>query len=292
MPQTNRGRSIMAKKKIEENVDLLDKLDIETAEPIKDNGGILIDETPKSEPKPGDVIKLGGTEEPEMTDPRWSDFVLLQLQDNEKDAEGHPKVNGLRRVAQLLIGPIIKSEAKVVQAPDYIPNCPDRFGIMCPAVVEHTIVVLNVNRLPDGVVSPYEMKFTEVGDVHKGNCDIDFLRHASSTASTKAESRALRKLLLLNNVISSEETTLVPIEESAIDGNITPTQINFIKTLCIRNDINVMKYINAGKEKYKQIIDIPHGTAIKMVEHLSGLFNDQKKIDPSIKGYDPKWENS
>ena len=48
---------------------------------------------------------------PDYLSPEWSDFVLSQFNKDEL-SDGAPNVHGLRRVAQLLLGPIVS--AKVI----------------------------------------------------------------------------------------------------------------------------------------------------------------------------------
>src|SRR5688500_6009345 len=64
--------------------------------------------------KPED-IKLEAVSHTLPTNPEWSDYVLSQLTDNEKD-NGSPRVDGLRRIATKLLGPF-SSHTEVVQAP-------------------------------------------------------------------------------------------------------------------------------------------------------------------------------
>lgn len=224
--------------------------------------------------------------EPTMADPKWSDFVMKHFEDDELDENGRPYIHGLRRVVRLLLGPIKASIARVVQAPSFLPG--DRFPQLQVATVEHTIQLLML-RVEHENLKPYEMTFTETSDVYFGNADPMVARHPSATASTRAEGRALRKALGLDRIITAEEATKVPLEDSGVDGTISETQVKFIDNLCRKNNVNVMKFVTMGKVKYSQITDVPFGVALKMVEHLSGLQNDQSRITDDIRGYDPKW---
>jgi hypothetical protein len=221
--------------------------------------------------------------EPKMTDPEWSDFVMSQFADNETSLDGNPFVAGLRRVARKVLGPVITSRSRIVQAPSLLPGGDTRLQ---PAVVEHTLIFL-CTRVESGMAA-YEMEVTDVADVYFGNCEGEYARFASSTAATRAEARAYRKALLLNRV-AEEEKTLVPLEDAGVDGCITKTQINFIDILCKRNNVNVMKLVNSGKKKYDDIKEVPSTTGAKIVEYLSGLQNDQTKVTEAMKGYDGTW---
>ncbi len=231
--------------------------------------------------------------QPSMSDPRWSDYVLSQFTDEETDDEGHPYVHGLRRVARLLIGPVLKSYPITKQCPTFVPGPDgttlqgaDGRTVLQPAVVEHRLVMLNCIR--EEGASPFEVEVGDVADVYFGNCEPFFARFPTAVASTRAEARCYRKLLLLRKV-SAEEVTRVPIEEASVDGFIVPSQISFLNILCQRTDIDAMKFINMGKTKYPSVDRVPHAVAIKMVEHLSGFQNDPGKIPESVRGYKKDW---
>jgi hypothetical protein len=233
------------------------------------------------------VPKSDTPEEPRMDSPEWSPWVMRHFAEDELDRDGNPMVHGLRRVARLLLGPVLYSGAHVCQAPSYAPGF-EKLGILQPAVVSYTVKILM--RRPDDLVEPYEVTFEDAADVYFGNTDPDYAKHPTATASTKAEARCLRKALQLRNV-SAEEKTLVPTFEAAQDGMIIPTQINFLNVLCHRNNINLMKFVNMGKTKYNRVEDIPYGTAALMVEHLSGFQNDPTKVPDAIRGYDKNWRD-
>lgn len=220
-----------------------------------------------------------------MTDPKWSEYVMREFEEDELDPNGRPFVRGLRRVARKVLGPILESRAKVIQPPQLSTG--EKTALMHPATVEYTVKFLWC-RLEPGMDSAYQVYFTDCADVYFGNTDPDFARHASATAATRAEARCLRKALQLKG-IAAEESTLVPLEESSPTGGITPTQVTFVDILCQRNDINVLKYIGSGKHKFEKITDVKFSVAQQMMEHLSGLQNDRTKIKPEWKGYDPNW---
>ena len=209
-------------------------------------------------------------EEPSMTSPEWSDFVLRQFTEDELDNDGRPLVAGLRRVARLLLGPILSSEGKVVQAPQLLNNF-EKLGFLQPATVEYRVVILMSRDVPDSM-GAYQVTFGDAADVYHGNCDADFARHATAMAMTRAEARCFRKALQLKGIASEEKTT-VPSIEAALDGMITPSQMNFLNVICHRNKIDIMKFINCGKKKYDSVYNIEAGVAAKMVEHLCTLEN-------------------
>lgn len=233
-----------------------------------------------------DDVQTDAPDEPKMTDPEWPAFVMRHFSENELDQDGSPRVHGLRRVARLLLGPIIESVVIPVQAPTLLPQL-EKLGMLQPAVMAYRIKILMCKDL-DPNQPAYETTFADVADVYHANTDPDYARHPSATAATKAEARCLRKALQLSGV-ASEEKTLVPTLDADPNKKITPEQINFLNLLGRRNNIDIMKFINSGKTKYSNVEDIPFGTALKMVEHLSNLQNDSSKVQADIKGYKADW---
>ena len=152
-------------------------------------------------------------ERPDVNSRDWNEYVLSHFGPDEL-ADGNPTVDGLRRVSGLLLGPIISGVAKVIQSPN--PQNDNR------CVVEYTCTIMCGESL---------LTQTSVADCYPGNCDHRFAVYSSAIAETRAEGRSLRKLLKLRKVIAAEEAGLVPLEETGVNGKITPTQMNFIETL-------------------------------------------------------------
>jgi len=261
---------------------------LENCEPQDDSA--LLETVADLEPDEQEEEKAPVQEAPTMTDPAWSDYVLSKFQPDEVDNEGNPFVAGLRRVARLLLGPIIESTCQVITAPHVLVDEVSG-GKLSVATVVYKLKFLwcRPEDLAEGQ-GAIKVKFSDVADVFYGNTELEFARYPCSTAATRAEARCLRKALQLQRVIAAEEKTKVPLEESGVNGVIAPSQVQFIVALCKRCDISVLGYINAGSRKYKSIDDVPHGTAAKMIQHLSSLQNDPTKIPDDVKGYDPNWK--
>lgn len=248
----------MPRKKAVENEAVLDEFDLSHAE--EDSPLLDIEDLPEVE----DDVQI----RPLMTDPEWTAYVMSHFQDNEKNKDGHPYVSGLRRVARLLIGPILSSKAKVIQPAVYVGESKSRLDV---ATVEYEIAFACSQDTRHTSGSAYTVIYSDCAECSIYNTDPQFARFPVAMASTRAEGRCLRKALQLQGVVCAEEVTVVPVEESGVDGGIVPTQITFINSLCNRLKIDVMKYINSGKKKYKSIEFIDYGTADKMCEHLSEL---------------------
>lgn len=176
-------------------------------------------------------ISSGGLD---MTSPEWQEYVLKQFQPNEL-YNGHPNVRGLNRIVQKLVGPIVGRDLTTVQS----PNSQNGY---C-ATVEYAIRVVGKNGV--------EYVAASVGDASRENCKYPFSLHLSPMAETRAEARAIRKLL--NLFVASAEEVDVPKDqpEWLLKNNIvTDSQLNLINKWGKRTDVNLPKLL-ASKEIQK-----------------------------------------
>lgn len=232
-------------------------------------------EPTEDEPVINDVIedvRLSEDIRPSMSHSEWSNYVMKQFEKDEL-LKGNPTVNGLRRVAELLLGPVVRSVGKVVQCPN-----PDNEG---RAVVEYEVTFLWTDD--DEVGQPHERTFGDAADVYVGNTDDEYARYPTATACTRAEARALRKALKLQ-AVAAEELTNKPVAEANFDF-ISTTQKVLIKKLCRDLDINIHKFINFGELDYDDINEISHAKAVAMITHLNSLQQDVEKVPNNLKGF-------
>ena len=219
---------------------------------------------------------------PSIGSAEWDSYVMSQFQNNEL-IDGNPICAGLRRVTELVLGDIVSSgPVQVFPAND--ENGPGRATVVFKVVIECF----------DGKIREY----SEVADVWHGNTDDLFCAHPVATASTRAEGRALRKALKLR-VLAAEELARKDIVEivkqsvksaNRIDG-ITNQQIQFMDNFCSRFDINVLNFINMGKETYPSIYEINKDKAAQMIKHLNQYQKPDNEVPDSIKGYDTNWRS-
>ena len=211
---------------------------------------------------------------PAMGAAGWTAYVLSLMRDEEKDPKGNPRVAGLRRVAQELLGDIVSSQSHVVAAPS-LKN-------QTRATVEHTI---EINWDRDGL-APHIRVFTGVADAGPDNMRAEFCPYPTAIASTRAKGRALRDALAID-IVAAEEIEDVPTPDAlpAQVGKISREEITFLERLAQRNNINLMAFINHGQGKWEQIEDVPGDVAKKMTELMNEYQRDQTKIPASIKGY-------
>jgi hypothetical protein len=225
---------------------------------------------------------------PKMTDPEWEKFILGKFVDSELD-NGKPKVNGLRRITKLYVGPILSSKSKVIQCPT--PENNQR------ATVEHTVKVLQIYNLdPLLDLERLEIEITEASDVWLENIkDRNPLigAHPVATASTRSESRALRKLLNLSTIAAEEDAG--EVDKGAVEGKMTENQLTMLDIQCEKNNIDLLGFIRLGG-KYNLPSDVPYSVAQKMF----GVIDDYKKNKNDkanktvgainkVLGYKPEW---
>ena len=216
---------------------------------------------------------------PTMQDIGWENFVMTQFEGTELD-QGRPKVHGLRRVVRLLLGSIASSTAHIVQCPTMENGQ--------RATVEYTVKVWQTKNLDRGDM-PHMVEYTDVSDAWNENVNgLEFARHPSATASTRSEGRALRKLLNLSTP-AAEEIATIPMDEDALNGTVSEGQVTRIDLKCEELNINVMKFINSGKNKYVDIKDVPYVKAQAMCKRLGEFHRQQRDIPEMIKGYDVDW---
>lgn len=216
---------------------------------------------------------------PFMTDPEWNDYVLDQLRPDEKDPQGNPNIDGLRRLVETLLGPIIESIPGL-----HFEGATQANGMR--ATVSHSVKIRWGNVLGDF------RTFGAVADVYSGNTDEEYARFAAATADTRAEARALRKALRLKKVVASEEITTLPVSDSGIGQYIVKSQERGIDKLCKDMDIDVAAFINSGTHQYKHFTHIRYTTAQQMLEQLNRYLQNMSRIPDDIKGYNPDWRKS
>ena len=220
---------------------------------------------------------------PSMLSPEWHDYAMTLFQPSEM-IDGHPLVAGLRRVAELVIGPIMFSGPTQV----FPVQREDHHG---RATVVFTVEFAN------------GMKYAEVADSWEGNTDDMFCAFAVAIASTRAEARALRKALKIKGVAAEELTkkdtakivrdisTTKRASEGEYDenGRMSDAQYNFIDIKCKQLNIDGKKLfslfnVDSGKKVTKKI-------ASEIIDKLNDFQRDKSSIPEDILGYKQEWRD-
>ncbi|NDB58750.1 hypothetical protein EB001_09910 [bacterium] len=221
---------------------------------------------------------------PSMLSSEWHDYAMTLFHESEI-VDGHPLVAGLRRVAEVVLGPIIFSGPTQV----FPVQREDHHG---RATVIFTVEFAN------------GMKYAEVADSWEGNTDDMFCAFAVAIASTRAEARALRKALKIKGV-AAEELTKKDTAKIVRDISNTKTssegeyndqsrmsdaQYNFIDIKCRQLNIDgqkLFKEFNAdsGKKVSKKV-------ASDVIDRLNDYQRDKNSIPQELLGYQQEWRNT
>jgi len=215
----------------------------------------------------------------------WHDYVMRQFHDNEL-INNAPTCDGCRRVLEQVVGVIVSTSI-----PSYIGPTRDNYGT-ATVVVEISVYITNESHPAVGRTITVQ----EIADVNHANTDEPYNKYPSATAATRAEGRALRKLLRLRGVTTAEEVSQVAEEEDsnewAPEEPITDSQIAVIDMLCNSDRLNmsVLHFINSGRKNYGDIREVTSTTAQRMIQELNKIQRGQKAKPPGIPNYTTDWQ--
>lgn len=207
---------------------------------------------------------------PDRYSVQWSKYVMEQFDKSELQ-DGNPTCDGVRRIFQLLIGPILARDTVVEQVPT-IENG-GRSTIKC--------IVSYIDRL-DG----YNKVVSDVADCWKGNTEQPYSSHPTATASTMAEGRALRKGLGLSALLKEEKSKADPItaQEANIEldskNGISDAQKTVIRKLVKDQGLSLertLAYFN-GKEVISspEMDSLSSDEARKLIQETNRFGKDAK----------------
>jgi hypothetical protein len=256
---------------------------------LDDDFVVTPDEDEKSDREVSEEIQT-----PKVYDKEWSDYVLSLLGDNDKFGD-NPTRDGLRRIAEYLIGPIIRKSTHIIQAPK------DKHGIATVSVT----IVFHVN---DGISLFNCREINSISEDASADCgeynvESPFSLHQTATAETRAEARALRKILRLHKVVAAEEIVdksvieknkaeTVHNENLEIDELITEEQANLLDIMCQRCNVSVIDLINIGKTKYDNIEKVPSSVSFKLIKYLNEIQQKIREKHATLGDYDASWRTS
>lgn len=250
--------------------------------------------------------------EPEYTSTLWSDFLMAQFDEDELP-NGNPTVPAMRRLVNRFLGDILFSGA--IETNHYYPSNPMEVG-RASCVYEIKIAWKKDGSIwlteDDVMTGKFPTRvFRGSAGSFLGNTDDDFAIYPEAIAETRAESRALRKALGLQNVVAHEEVTNKDARDSVEsslrqgkdpvaddewheDDSISSSQKLHIEAKCNMLGIDVDKFINlafyenrAEEKAYNDINEIKRGTASHMIRELTRYQTDagdeSRKIPEAIR---------
>jgi hypothetical protein len=227
------------------------------------------------------VKDVVATNIPSMLSSEWHDYAMTLFSESEM-VDGHPLVAGLRRVSEVVLGPIVFSGPTQV----FPVQREDHHG---RATVVFTVEFAN------------GMRYAEVADSWEGNTDDMFCAFAVAIASTRAEARALRKALKIKGVAAEELTKKdtakivrdISNTKNASEGEyndqdrMSDAQYNFIDVKCKQLNVDGGKLfssfkVDSGKKVSKKI-------ASDIIDRLNDFQRDKSTIPQDIVGYQQEW---
>ena len=230
-------------------------------------------------------LVVNGNTAPEPNSVEWSDWVMslfdeTELVEPDEGGDPMPKVAGLRRVAQLVLGRMVFS-GPVTVFPATNVDHPGR-----------ATVVFKV-EFQDGTV------YTEVGDSYLDNTNDKVAIFPVAVASTRAEARALRKALGINRVSFDEITNKDPnavIRQAVKDGEAkqdkdgefrgnnlaSDAQNKLINFVCDKLDIDRDKFFSEVM-KVQDDTTLSKADASTSIDKLHLYRDEKEEIPTSIK---------
>ena len=156
---------------------------------------------------------------PDQSSPKWTPYVLSLLEPSEL-VEGSPKVDGLKRLAWSILGPF-SEDTEIFQVPS-LENC-DR------STTKTTLSFKNSG-----------LSFTGCADSCAKNTDLFFAKFPVAVSESRSFARALKKALMLVQVVSFEEKVEIPAEESNTElaGN---SMISSLKIMTQRVNVDPLR---------------------------------------------------
>lgn len=232
-----------------------------------------------------DLEKLEIEVAPHIFSDKWAEFIMGQFEEDELVGDA-PKCVGLSRLVQKWIGPIIRCGIA-----SHTPPTTENKGT---ATVVYQVEVFVTNQdHPAYGLGEGTLFYEDIADVNQDNTDFPYCKHQSATAATRAESRIYRKMLNLRHIIAAEEVAEVAEEDGDIewvtDESITDDQMSVINLICSRLNLNVMEFMNSGKNTYAVVQQIPKRVATKMIKELNRLQQGEKAKPQHVSSYDPNW---
>lgn len=220
---------------------------------------------------------------PSMLSAEWHDYAMTLFHESEM-IDGHPLVAGLRRVSEVVLGPIVFSGPTQV----FPVQREDHHG---RATVIFTVEFAN------------GMRYAEVADSWEGNTDDMFCAFAVAIASTRAEARALRKALKIKGVAAEELTKKdtakivrdISTTKAASEGEyddqsrMSDAQYNFIDVKCKQLNIDGKKLFaefkaDSGRKVSKKV-------ASDIIDRLNEYQRDKSSIPEDLLGYQQEWRD-
>ena len=222
---------------------------------------------------------------PKPTDPKWVEYVLDQLADHEL-ISGAPTTDGLRRVTEKVFGEIVESDTEILEIP--------KLAFSGKASAKHTLRIRKYDNTREGLAK-WDMgddliTVSACVDVLGERLPSPFNQHLVSTACTRAEGKALRRALKIRVQTAEELANSDDDDSKTLKEPINDQQIVAIKTMCKRNNVDLIKFVRSypNSDKVESIREVKNLEGRLMINKLSSF---QREGTPEeFVGYNDNWE--
>jgi len=228
----------------EDSLILLDQIketeEIDITVPVSKKDVVIVNT--KTNDKP-----LALSDPPVPTDVGFTQYALSLLQDDEMDGE-FPRVEGLRRIAGLLLGEVLEERCELIFAPS-VEN-------------EMTVGVKSIIIFENG------KRFESLADANCNNCQKEFSPYLTAMAETRARGRAYRSALNLKRIVAAEEVGVNNEETENPNKLINTGQITAIRLLSDRLGISIQKLLLDLEVSCESKDNVPNLSKLKYTEGL------------------------
>lgn len=208
--------------------DMIELLNHQEQDSVGEQALAALEEAEETEGESTTQVKIDNKKD-EITpqDSGWTQYIIGQFEDDELDGK-NPRVEGLRRIAEKVIGEIIEEGCDLV-AP---PNQDNEMRACVKAWI-----IFNT----DSGLKRYEA----LADAYSGNCLSDYGAYITAMADTRAKGRCLRNALKLRRIVSAEEIdpTMVATNEGNHNDPIDTSQITGITIVAKRINVSIPKLL-------------------------------------------------
>jgi len=161
---------------------------------------------------------------PTKNDPEWTQYVLGLFMDDEVDGK-NPRVEGLRRVSEILVGELIEEGCDLISAPtesNRFRACVKAWGVFATKYGQNK-------------------RFEALADATTDNCFEDYATFLVAMADTRAKGRMFRNALGLRRVVAAEEVnkTFAMASEIQPGGDIHVGQITVIRMMAEQHGFSI-----------------------------------------------------
>lgn len=240
-------------------------------------------DTPPARPLDRPAAAADGDDRPPAgwADPSWPDRLMARLTRDEVVVKGektYPRVDGLWRLVEVVLGPVVGYVPKVVRADDR------------SATVEVTLTV----RRTDGTSECYG----GVAGASPLSLEKGFDRFPEAVAETRAKGRACRTALRLYRQVTAEELVENPARDPDEPRTVTSAQVNALDLKGAELDLDVREFLRWVARERKidtrgvtRVGNLPWDLGLAAMKVVSEIQQGRTEPPQSCRGYKPDWQN-